>query len=197
MGLENRSSRPHQSPGRLPAERVATLAALRRMRLSGRGIAFSLFLPFVCSAQGTQAVGPEQAVPVGARAAGGAARAPSTWRHGVSGHQAAGPPHHRGTVPNVSAGLAGASARLRGAPRLTLLPDEKAIATPASCSAPLVGLQGTAERGVCLPAWLHGYNPSPGFAHKPGATIPSGQGKVFCKRSAGWRRVRVQPSVAR
>jgi transposase InsO family protein len=43
--LENRSSRPQRSPGRLPVERVATVAALRRMRMSGPAIAHSLSLP--------------------------------------------------------------------------------------------------------------------------------------------------------
>jgi len=43
--LENRGSRPHRSPRRLPVERVATMAALRRMRLSGPAIALTLSLP--------------------------------------------------------------------------------------------------------------------------------------------------------
>jgi transposase InsO family protein len=43
--LHDRSSRPHSSPRRLPVERVATLAALRRMRLSSPAIAFTLSLP--------------------------------------------------------------------------------------------------------------------------------------------------------
>jgi transposase InsO family protein len=43
--LENRGSRPHLSPRRLPVERVATLAALRRMRMSSPAIAFTLSLP--------------------------------------------------------------------------------------------------------------------------------------------------------
>lgn len=43
--LHDRSSRPHRSPRRLPVERVSTLAALRRMRLSSPAIAFTLSLP--------------------------------------------------------------------------------------------------------------------------------------------------------
>lgn len=43
--LENRSSRSHGSPRRLAVERVATLAALRRMRMSGPAIALALSLP--------------------------------------------------------------------------------------------------------------------------------------------------------
>jgi len=43
--LRDRSSRPHRCPRRLPVERVATLAGLRRMRLSSPEIAFSLSLP--------------------------------------------------------------------------------------------------------------------------------------------------------
>ena len=43
--LHDRSSRPHRSPRRLPVERVATIAALRRMRLSSPEIAASLSLP--------------------------------------------------------------------------------------------------------------------------------------------------------
>jgi transposase InsO family protein len=43
--LENRSSRPHGSPMRLPVERVATLAALRRMRMSSPAIALTFSLP--------------------------------------------------------------------------------------------------------------------------------------------------------
>lgn len=43
--LDNGSSRPHRSPRRLPVERVATLAALRRMRLTSPQIALSLSLP--------------------------------------------------------------------------------------------------------------------------------------------------------
>ena len=43
--LHDRSSRPHRSPRRLPVERVATLAALRHMRLSSPEIAASLSLP--------------------------------------------------------------------------------------------------------------------------------------------------------
>ncbi len=40
--LNNRGSRPRRSPRRLPVERVATIAALRRMRMSSLQIAFSL-----------------------------------------------------------------------------------------------------------------------------------------------------------
>ena len=43
--LRDRSSRPHRCPRRLPVERVATVAALRRMRLSSPAIAFTLSLP--------------------------------------------------------------------------------------------------------------------------------------------------------
>jgi transposase InsO family protein len=43
--LENRSSRPQRSSGRLPVERVATLAALRRRRMSGPAIALALSMP--------------------------------------------------------------------------------------------------------------------------------------------------------
>lgn len=43
--LHDRSSRPHRLPRRLPVERVATLASLRRMRLSSPAIAFTLSLP--------------------------------------------------------------------------------------------------------------------------------------------------------
>ena len=44
-GLSNRSSRPHHSPRRLPVQRVATIAAMRRMRMSGPRIAFALSMP--------------------------------------------------------------------------------------------------------------------------------------------------------
>lgn len=43
--LNNRGSRPRRSPRRLPVERVATIAAMRRMRMSSLQIAFSLSLP--------------------------------------------------------------------------------------------------------------------------------------------------------
>ena len=43
--LRDRSSRPHRSPRRLAVQRVATIAALRRMRLSSPEIAASLALP--------------------------------------------------------------------------------------------------------------------------------------------------------
>lgn len=43
--LDNRGSRPHRSPRRLAVERVATLAALRRMRMSSPAIALALSLP--------------------------------------------------------------------------------------------------------------------------------------------------------
>jgi len=43
--LHNRSSRPHRSPRRMPVERVATIAAMRRMRMTGPSIAFTLSLP--------------------------------------------------------------------------------------------------------------------------------------------------------
>jgi transposase InsO family protein len=43
--LHDRSSRPHRSPRRLAVQRVATIAALRRMRRSSPEIAFSLSLP--------------------------------------------------------------------------------------------------------------------------------------------------------
>ncbi|NLE76751.1 MAG: IS481 family transposase [Chloroflexi bacterium] len=43
--LPDRSSRPHKSPKRLPVERVASLAALRRMRMSSPAIALALSLP--------------------------------------------------------------------------------------------------------------------------------------------------------
>jgi transposase InsO family protein len=43
--LQNRTSRPHKSPRRLPVQRVATIAAMRRMRMSGPGIAFALSMP--------------------------------------------------------------------------------------------------------------------------------------------------------
>jgi len=45
QALRNRSSRPIRSPSRMPVERVATIAAMRRMRMSGPAIAFSLSLP--------------------------------------------------------------------------------------------------------------------------------------------------------
>lgn len=44
-GLENRSSRPRRSPTRLPVEKVATIAALRRRRMTGPQIAFALSMP--------------------------------------------------------------------------------------------------------------------------------------------------------
>ena len=43
--LHNRGSRPNQSPRRRPVEQVATIAALRRRRMSCLQIAFSLSLP--------------------------------------------------------------------------------------------------------------------------------------------------------
>ena len=43
--LQNRTSRPHKSPRRLPVQRVATIAAMRRMRMSGPRIAFALSMP--------------------------------------------------------------------------------------------------------------------------------------------------------
>ncbi len=43
--LHNRTSRPRRSSRRLPVERVATIAALRRRRMSSLEIAFSLSLP--------------------------------------------------------------------------------------------------------------------------------------------------------
>ncbi len=43
--LHDRSSRPHRSPRRLPVERVATIAALRRRRMSSLEIAFLLSMP--------------------------------------------------------------------------------------------------------------------------------------------------------
>ena len=43
--LENRSSRPRRSPRRLPVEKVAVIAALRRRRMSGPRIALTLSLP--------------------------------------------------------------------------------------------------------------------------------------------------------
>ena len=43
--LHDRSSRPHCSPRRLPVERVATMAAMRRRGMSSLQIAFSLSMP--------------------------------------------------------------------------------------------------------------------------------------------------------
>lgn len=43
--LRNRSSRPHRTPRRLPVERIATLAAMRRMGMSSPEIAYSLSMP--------------------------------------------------------------------------------------------------------------------------------------------------------
>ncbi len=43
--LHNRNSRPQKSPRRMPVEKVATIAALRRRRKSSLDIAFSLSLP--------------------------------------------------------------------------------------------------------------------------------------------------------
>ena len=43
--LHNRSSRPHRSPHRLPVERVATMAAMRRIRMTSPAIAFALSMP--------------------------------------------------------------------------------------------------------------------------------------------------------
>jgi transposase InsO family protein len=43
--LYGRSSRPRRSPRRLPVGRVATIAAMRRMRMSSPQIAFSLSMP--------------------------------------------------------------------------------------------------------------------------------------------------------
>ena len=43
--LNNRGSQPHNSPRRMPVEPVALIAAMRRMRMSGPAIAFSLSLP--------------------------------------------------------------------------------------------------------------------------------------------------------
>jgi transposase InsO family protein len=43
--LQNRTSRPRKSPRRRPVEQVATIAALRRRRMSSLQIAFSLSLP--------------------------------------------------------------------------------------------------------------------------------------------------------
>ncbi len=43
--LHNRGSRPRRSPRRLPVERVATIAAMRRMRMTGPAIAFHLSMP--------------------------------------------------------------------------------------------------------------------------------------------------------
>jgi len=43
--LRDRSSRPHRCPRRLPVERIATLAAMRRMGMSSPEIAHSLSMP--------------------------------------------------------------------------------------------------------------------------------------------------------
>jgi len=43
--LRDRSSRPHRFPRRLPVERIATLAAMRRMGMSSPEIAHSLSMP--------------------------------------------------------------------------------------------------------------------------------------------------------
>ena len=43
--LHDRSSRPRRSPWRLPVGRVATIAAMRRTRMSSLQIAFSLSMP--------------------------------------------------------------------------------------------------------------------------------------------------------
>lgn len=43
--MHNRSSKPQRSPNRMPVEQVATISAMRRMRMSGPEIAFSLSLP--------------------------------------------------------------------------------------------------------------------------------------------------------
>ncbi|MEW5911806.1 MAG: IS481 family transposase, partial [Thermodesulfobacteriota bacterium] len=43
--LYDRSSRPHRSPRRLPVERVATIAGMRRMGMSSPQISFSLSIP--------------------------------------------------------------------------------------------------------------------------------------------------------
>ena len=43
--LQDRSSRPRRSPSRMPVERVATMAAMRRTRMSSLQIAFSLSMP--------------------------------------------------------------------------------------------------------------------------------------------------------
>ena len=43
--LHDRSSRPRHSPCRTPVEKVATIAAMRRMRMSSPQIAFSLSMP--------------------------------------------------------------------------------------------------------------------------------------------------------
>jgi transposase InsO family protein len=43
--LHDRSSRPRRSPRRLPVGRVATIAAMRRMRMNSPQIAFSLSMP--------------------------------------------------------------------------------------------------------------------------------------------------------
>jgi transposase-like protein len=43
--LHNHSSRPHRSPRRMPAETVAAMAAMRRMRMTGSSIAHTLSKP--------------------------------------------------------------------------------------------------------------------------------------------------------
>jgi hypothetical protein len=43
--LHNRSSKPRSNPRRLPVERVATIAAMRRMRMTSPAIACSLSMP--------------------------------------------------------------------------------------------------------------------------------------------------------
>ncbi len=45
IALYNQSSRPKRSPRRMPVERVATIASMRRRRMSCLQIAFSLSLP--------------------------------------------------------------------------------------------------------------------------------------------------------
>ncbi|WP_156360771.1 hypothetical protein [Dethiosulfatarculus sandiegensis] len=43
--MHTRSSKPIDSPKRMPVEQVATIAAMRRLRMTGTAIAYFLSLP--------------------------------------------------------------------------------------------------------------------------------------------------------
>jgi transposase-like protein len=81
VALHNRTSRPLRSPRRLPVERVATLAAMRRMGKTSPAIRLCPLPTSFFGGFGTQAAWFESAVSAGAQAAGDALRTREARRH--------------------------------------------------------------------------------------------------------------------
>ncbi len=152
--LPDRSSRPHKSPRRLPVERVATLAALRRMRLSSPAIAFTLSLPVSSVTNELRRLGLSKPSRLEPR--------PPVVRHE---HQAPGDMIHLdikkpgridGVGHRITATAQGTSAEPAGSTRRSAwtamaawpapssCPTRRPPPPPASCSAPPAGLQGMA-----------------------------------------------------